>query len=138
MFKVEEIDKQIVRIHQVVPHFTKEMWQQYQEMILKLLEDSEKQLYILSDFQEMQSFDPEIASEVGTAKHLSHPKLGMIVLLGGNTLSNFILVLTENRATRTKKSDTLRIHKDYDRALEILQDFRDSHHDAHESDKTVG
>jgi hypothetical protein len=133
MFKVEEIDDQIIRIQPEDSHVTKDMWQEYQRLQLELLENSDKRLYILSDFSNMESFDTKITSEVGTAKHLSHPNLGLIVLLGGSTLGNFIIMLTEHRASKQEKNDVLRVHKDYNRALEALRHHRDIQRESDES-----
>ena len=96
---------------------------------MEILDASDKQVYVLSDFSDIESFAKEIVPEVGTAPHLTHPNLGMIVLLGGNALQNFILQITNNRARRESRDTKMRVHSDYDRAVETLLHFRKIHED---------
>lgn len=125
MFEVKRLEDRII----LVEHegdFTYENWQEYQRVLLDLLDNSETNLYILSDFRKSTLFEPAIVAEAGTAKHLKHEKLGLIVLLGGDPLKNFVLAITENRAAQEKQSERLRIHYEYDRAMEALRFFRDN------------
>ncbi|HEX2908485.1 MAG TPA: hypothetical protein VHO69_16555 [Phototrophicaceae bacterium] len=101
--------------------FTLQDWAEYQELMLEQLNQSSGKLYILTNFLQTTRLDKEILPLVGSAKHLTHPNLGLIVLLGGNAFQNFILLLTENRAMKEEKGSRLRIHRDYDRALEMLE-----------------
>lgn len=120
MFEVKTLDSGIIEvIHE--GEFTIQNWRDYQETLLEMLDASSETLYILSNFSGTTIFAKEIVPEVGTARHLSHPRLGLIVLLGGNALQNFILALTEHRAQKQESSSRLRVHKDYDRAVEVLE-----------------
>ena len=119
MFDVKQLDKQIIEIY-YKGEVSYDTWVSYQDRLLEELDKVDHKLYILSNFSDITLFDPKIAKEVGTAKHLTHPNLGLIVLLGGNVLMNFILQLTANRAQKEEKSTRVRIHKDYKRALEAL------------------
>lgn len=101
--------------------FSMDDWREYQAMMLTLLDAAEQRLYILSDFSRTPTFDPALAREMGTAQHLAHPRLGLLVLLGGNTLSNFALQVTEGRAERNGHHARLRIHTDRQRALATLR-----------------
>lgn len=107
--------------------FTVEMWKEYQQTLLRLLDESSERLYILSDFSNVTLIERGVIMEAGTAPHLTHPRLGMLVLLGGNVLQNFILELTEKRALRENRSDKMRVHHQRDRAVETLLHFRDIH-----------
>jgi hypothetical protein len=95
--------------------------------MLELLNATENRLYILSNFVKIESFSREIVPQVGTAPHLTHPKLGMLVLLGGNALQNFVMQLTQLRARQANRDSNLRVHTDRSRALEVLTHFRTLH-----------
>jgi len=119
MFTIKQLDEQIIEVYDSGA-LTYDDWGQYQKVMLDELNRVDHKLYILSNFADITHFDTKIAREAGTAKHLIHPNLGLIVLLGGSVLMNFILQITENRAQQEQKSTRLRIHKDYDRAIDAL------------------
>lgn len=117
--KVKYRDDGLIEIEQG-EFFSVEDWREYQRIMLEILDAAEGRTYILTDFSKTQSFDPKIAGEFGGAKHLTHPRLGMLVLLGGNTLMNFALKVTEGRAQREGRNKRLRLHKDRERAENAL------------------
>jgi hypothetical protein len=126
MLKIQTLPDGIIEIsHTGI--FTIEHWRDYQKSMIDMLNASDKKLYILSDFSQTERFDKEIVPEAGTAPHLVHENMGLIVLLGGNALHNFILQLTQNRARKDDKDTKLRVHTDRDRALETLRHFRMIH-----------
>ncbi len=126
MLQQKILDNGIIEISHV-GIFTLEHWIEYKQTMMNLLDSSEEKLYVLSDFSKTERFDKEIVPEAGTAPHLAHPNLGLIVLLGGNALHNFILQITANRASKEERDSKMRVHKDYDRALETLEHFQKIH-----------
>jgi hypothetical protein len=124
MFTVEHRDDGIIGVITEDKNFTMEHWAEYQRVMLELLDDADEQIYILSDFRAIQLFASKLIYEVGTAKHLTHDKLGMLVLLGGNALTNFTLKMTEARATREDRNTKMRLHTEYTRAVNTLLHFR--------------
>lgn len=100
-------------------------WQEYQDTIWNLLEEREERGYILANFLHATKFSPELLSQFGTARHLKHPRLGLIVLLGGTPLVNFALKFTEHNAAKSQAGANLRIHKDRDAAIKVLLDRRE-------------
>ncbi len=126
MLSQETLDNGIIKIsHSGL--FTLENWNEYKQTMIDLLEASEDKLYVLSDFSETERFEKSIVPQAGTAPHLIHPNLGLIVLLGGNALHNFILQITANRASKENKDSKMRVHSDYDRAIDTLLHFRKIH-----------
>lgn len=123
MLQQKTLDNGIIEISHV-GIFTLEHWLEYKQTMIDLLDASDKKVYILSDFSKTERFDKEIVPEAGTAPHLTHPNLGLIVLLGGNALHNFILQITANRASKEERDSKMRVHKEYDRALETLEHFQ--------------
>lgn len=126
MLKVEHLADGIIEISHT-GLFTVEHWRDYQQTMVDMLDASDKMLYFLSDFSETERFDKEIVPQAGTASHLAHKNMGLIVLLGGNALHNFILQITQNRAKKEDKGSKLRVHTDRDRAIETLNHFRKIH-----------
>ena len=110
-----------------------EEWDAYKNMLVEALDESDDLVYILSDFTGTETFGKEILGQVGTAPHLAHPHLGMIVLLGGNALQNFVLQITDNRARKEAKDSKLRVHTDYDRAIDTLLHFKKIHKEGTEA-----
>jgi hypothetical protein len=102
-----------------------EDWQKYQDLVLEILDSHTEKVYILSNFSGSRQFQKNLISQFGTARHLTHPHLGMLTLLGGNALQNFLAKLTELRAAKAHRDSALRIHADRDRALEVLRHYRD-------------
>jgi hypothetical protein len=102
-----------------------EQWQEYQDTIWNLLEEREERGYILANFLHATKFSPDLLSQFGTARHLKHPRLGLIVLLGGSPLVNFALKFTEHNASKSGADIHLRIHKDREAALKVLIDRRE-------------
>jgi hypothetical protein len=92
-------------------------WQNYQDTIWNILEEREEKSYVIANFLNATKFSPALLSEFGTGRHLKHPRLGFIVLIGGNPLVNFALTYTEHNASNAP----LRIHNDRDAALEFLR-----------------
>ncbi len=123
MFEIKALENGVLQVsHSGV--FTVADWQEYQRLMLEQLDQTEQPLYILSDFRQTTSFHTEIIREVGTARHLIHPKLGLIVLLGGSSLTSFVLLLTEARALKENQSEKLRVHRDYHLAMQALLDAK--------------
>lgn len=123
MLKLEILPDGIVQVTHSGA-FMVEDWRAYQEMLLEHLDSSDSPQYILTDFSQTARFDSGIVKEAGTARHLTHPNLGLIVLLGGNALHKFILQLTENRASKDNRGTKLRVQADRNRAIEMLHHFR--------------
>lgn len=128
MLKKATLDNGIIKISHE-GFFSAEHWDEYKQTMVNLLDDSNEKLYVLSDFSKTELFSKEIVPQAGTAPHLIHPNLGLIVLLGGNALHNFILQITDNRARRESKDGKMRVHTDYDRAIDTLLHFKKMHED---------
>lgn len=119
MFSITSMPNGIIHIkHHGM--FTYNHWIKYQSLVMKLLDESQEVLYILSDFSKTTRFEKRVVLEAGTARHLKHEKLGLMVLYSNTTLSNFILQITLNRAHRENLDDRLRIQTDYERAMQLL------------------
>lgn len=105
-------------------HFSDADWQEYKALMMELLDAAEGKICILSNFSKSVSFDKHLVKEVGTAKHLGHPNLGFLILLGGNSLHNFVFSLTESRAMQENKNIKMKIERDRQRALDTLRHFQ--------------
>jgi len=124
MFEVRQLDQQMIEIYSE-GECTYKDWIEYQELVLEQLNLANHKLYILSNLSELTSFESKIVKEVGTAKHLTHPNLGFIVMVGGNKLMNFLLQVTENRAQQERSHERMRVLKNYDKALQTLNQQRE-------------
>lgn len=125
MFEVKTVGDQIIEIYGS-GEATFENWQEYQQIMIHELHNATQTLYMLSNFSDITLFDSKIAKEVGKAKHLVHPNLGMLVLVGGNVLINFALQLAQNQAKQNDNASHLQVYKDYDQALKFLIFQRDA------------
>lgn len=119
MFEIKNFPTGIIQvIHE--GYFTLDHWVEYKRIMMHLLDDADDKVYILSDFSRTERFDNRVILEAGTAPHLTHEKLGLIVLYGGSQLNNFVLQIAQNRAQRQNRHDKLRLHNDYEQAIQIL------------------
>ena len=124
MFTIKPMEDGIISVITNPTDFQMEHWTEYQRVMLDLLDNAEEKLYILADFRKLTKFDPKILQVAGTAQHLTHENLGMLVLLGGNAMANFALKMTEVRAERDHRGDKMRLHMDYTRAIDTLRHFK--------------
>jgi len=124
MFTIEKLEDGIISVIVDENEFTMEHWAEYQRIMLDLLDKADEKLYILGDFRKATKFDPKLLYEAGTAEHLTHENLGLLVLLGSNAMANFALKMTEVRATRDQRAGKMRLHMDYGRAIDTLKHFQ--------------
>ncbi|GEM_PF-1931419 len=124
MLTVEEMENQLISVKNE-GEFTHRLWNEYQVIVMNLLDSAERPLYILSDFTETTGFEKTILPHIGSDLHFSHPKLGLIVLVGGSVLINFLLVVAENRATKEQQSQKMRVSRDRNEAVKTLRHYRD-------------
>lgn len=126
MIKVTQLESQImeVAIHTDLTHDT---WLNYQNVILNLLNQSKKKVYILSDFTRVTSFNSQF-SELECIDYLAHPRLGLNVLLCSCPVMSFQLKLSENRLQKLGIQLPVRLHKDYASALDVLKQSHDEEH----------
>lgn len=125
MLKLNELPDGIVEIV-VEGEFGPDAWKAYQDMVWDYLETHDEKCYFLLNAGSTVRVDPVILKEFGTARHLTHPRLGLIALLGTNALQQFILKLTENTAKQQNRAQGLRIHTNRDAALDVLQKHKQS------------
>jgi hypothetical protein len=100
-------------------------WHDYQDLVWNTLEHSLHKRYFLLNVTDLESVDPNIIKEFGTARHLKHPLLGCIVMLGSTSLQNFLLKMTETKAARTQGATGVLIQTDRAHALTLLEKRRE-------------
>jgi hypothetical protein len=135
MFEIVKHDDGIIEIC-YEGHFSAEDWEEYKVLMTKCLDEADGKICILSDFSKTPSFDAHLVKDVSTAKHLSHPNLGFLMLLGGNSLHNFIFSLASSRAMQENKDLKLRIERDREKALDTLRHFQSSFKPADKSEES--
>jgi|GEM_PF-7124800 len=102
-----------------------EQWRNYKKAIIEHLDNSTDLQFILTDLSQLEDVDKNIISEFGSAPHLTHEKLGFLVLLGGNAFQQFISKITEGNALRNHRAQRLRVHYDREGAMQWLYERRD-------------
>lgn len=123
MFEIVKHEDGIIEISHS-GHFSADDWQEYQRLMIQVLDEASGKIGILSNFIKTESIDNQLIKDVGTAKHLSHPNLGFLMLLPGQPLHNLVLSLAESRAVQENKDLKMRIERDRDKALDTLRHFQ--------------
>lgn len=123
MLRVQNLPGDIIEII-ITDVFDAQMWHDYQDLVWNTLEQSLHRRYFLLNVTDLESVDPNIIKEFGTARHLKHPLLGCIVMLGSTSLQNFLLKMTETKAAKTQGATGVLIQTDRAHALTLLEQRR--------------
>jgi hypothetical protein len=110
------------------PIFDGADWNEYKQLCLKLLNDSDELLYIMSNFTAVDKVDPNITKEFGQPKHLFHEKLGMLVIMSENPspFHRFWGKIMELKGAASAYRGKLRADFSWERGMERLKNARDN------------
>lgn len=103
-------------------------WRAYKNLLLEKLNTAEQKLYILSNFTAVTTIDPNITKEFGSAEHLFHEKLGMIVIMAetDSPFHKFWVKIMELKGMASEYQGKLRADFSRERGLQRLRDAREN------------
>ena len=120
MFEITRVESQIIEIRHSGA-FRIEQAKEYQHLMTAMLSQGSGLLYVLGNFKNTTSFEKPVLRELGLFSFLMDQRLGMLVLIGDDPLTKFVLSITELQARQDNRNLRLRVHHDYNQALDLLR-----------------
>lgn len=128
MWKVEYLNEDMAEItyEPSEPKFGPEAWRTYKAAVIAELDKRERPLYIMSNFTAVDVIDPAITKEFGSAEHLFHDKLGMIVIMSesNSPFHKFWAKIMELKGMASEYRGKLRADFSRERAMQRLLDAK--------------